>query len=184
VIGRAVAAVGAAAGLWALLVRGSLGLDVGVGRRLQPLGPLVLSIDAPRKTVFDVISAPYLDRTPKALGEKLQVLERGSDMVLAAHFTPVRWLVATTVETVRFERPSAIHFRLVRGPVPHVVEQFVLRERGDSTELEYRGELGTDFWALGSWWGMQVARRWDAAVHSSLASVKLEAERRDASAKR
>ncbi len=177
-IGRVAAAAGAAVGLWALLVRGSLGLDVGVGRRLQPLGPLVFSIDAPRETVFDVIASPYLGRTPKALGEKLQVLERGSDMVLAAHFTQVRGLVATTVETVRFERPSTVHFRLVRGPVPHVVEQFVLRERGDGTELEYRGELGTDFWALGAWWGKQVARRWDAAVHSSLAAVKVEAERR------
>jgi hypothetical protein len=63
------------------------------------------------------------------------------------------------------------------------VEQFVLHERGDATELQYRGELGTDFWSLGSWWGAQVARRWDAAVRSSLESVKLEAERRDASAK-
>ena len=166
-----------------LLVRGSLGLDLGVGRRLRPLGPIVVPIAAPRETVFDVVASPYLDRTPKALGEKLQVLERGSDMVLAAHFTPVRGLVATTVETVRFERPSAVHFRLVRGPVPHVVEQFVLRDRGDGTELEYRGELGTDFWALGGWWGTQVARRWDAAVASSLESVRLEAERRTASAR-
>ncbi len=177
-IGRAGIAAGAALGLWALLVRGSLGLDVGIGRRLRPLGPLLLSIDAPRETVFDVISAPYLGRTPKALGDKLHVLERGSDMVLAAHFTEVRGLVATTVETVRFERPSTVHFRLVRGPVPHVVEQFVLRERAEATELEYRGELGTDFWALGSWWGSKVARRWDAAVRSSLESVQLEAERR------
>ena len=177
-IGRVAAAAGAAVGLWTLLVRGSLGLDVGLGRRLQPLGPLVFPIDAPRETVFDVIASPYLGRTPKALGEKLRVLERGSDMVLAAHFTQVRGLVATTVETVRFERPSTVHFRLVRGPVPHVVEQFVLRDRGDGTDLEYRGELGTDFWMLGSWWGKQVARRWDAAVHSSLAAVKVEAERR------
>jgi hypothetical protein len=183
VIGRAAAALGAVAGLWALLVRGSLGLDVGVGRRLRPLGPLTVPIGAARETVFDVISAPYLGRTPKALGDKLHVLERGSDMVLAAHFTQVRGLVATTVETVRFERPSTVHFRLVRGPVPHVVEQFVLHDRGNATELEYRGELGTDFWALGSWWGERVARRWDAAVRSSLESVKLEAERRDGSAR-
>jgi hypothetical protein len=178
-IGRAAAAVAAVAGLWALLVRGSLGLDVGVGRRLRPLGPLTVSVDASRETVFEVISAPYLGRTPKALGDKLRVLERGSDMVLAAHFTEVRGLVATTVETVRFERPSTVHFRLVRGPVPHVVERFVLRDCGQGTELEYRGELGTDFWALGSWWGKKVARRWNAAVRSSLESVKLEAERRD-----
>ena len=177
-IGGAGIAVAAVLGFWTLLVRGSLGLDLGVGRRLRPLGPITVSIGAPRGTVFDVIAAPYLGRTPKALGEKLRVLERGSDMVLAEHFTQVRGLVATTVETVRFERPSTVHFRLVRGPVPHVVEQFVLHERLDGTELEYRGELGTDLWALGSWWGTKVAHRWDAAVRSSLESVKLEAERR------
>jgi len=106
------------------------------------------------------------------------VLERGQDMVLAAHFTEIRGLVATTVETVRFEPPSHVHFRLVRGPVPHVVEQFLLSETEEGTELEYRGELGTDLWALGGWWGAAVARQWEAAVESSLGAVKLEAERR------
>ncbi len=109
---------------------------------------------------------------------KLQVLERGADMVLAAHHTKLRGLVATTVETVRFEPPSVVHFRLVRGPVPHVVEQFLLRERDDGTELEYRGELGTDLWSLGACWGALVARRWELAVRASLDAVKVEAERR------
>ncbi len=176
-IGRAGIAAGAALGLWALLVRGSLGLDLGVGRRVRALGPITVSIEAPRETVFDLIASPYLERTPEALADKLHVLERGSDMVLAAHFTQVRWLVATTVETVRFEPPSTVHFRLVRGPVPHVVEQFVLSESATGTTLEYRGELGTDLWSLGRWWGKKVARRWEAAVGSSLESVKLEAER-------
>jgi hypothetical protein len=43
------------------------------------LGPLRMSIAAPRETVFDVIAAPYLGRTPRAMGAKLDVLERGSD---------------------------------------------------------------------------------------------------------
>jgi hypothetical protein len=38
-------------------------------------------------------------------------------MVLAAHFTPITFGVATTVETVRFERPERVDFRVVRGPV-------------------------------------------------------------------
>lgn len=101
-------------------------------------------------------------------------------MVLAAHFTATRGFVTTTVETVRFEPPSHVHFRLVRGPVPHVVEQFLLRESAEGTELEYRGELGTDLWALGRWWGTVVARRWEAVVRSSLEAVKLEGERRGA----
>jgi hypothetical protein len=101
-------------------------------------------------------------------------------MVLAAHFTQVGGLVATTLETVRFEAPHVVHFRLVRGPVPHVVERFVLSEDDGETTLLYTGEVGTDLWALGRWWGRQVGVRWEAAVRSSLATIKSEAERRAA----
>ena len=164
--------------MWALVVRGSLSPDLGLGRRYRPLGPLRLEIAAPRDVVFDVVSSPYLGRTPRALRTKLEVLERGEDLVLAAHYTPTYGLTATTVETVRFERPERVHFRLVRGPVPHVVEQFELRETEQGTELEYSGELGADLWALGALWGAAVARTWVETVESSLAAVKVEAERR------
>jgi hypothetical protein len=177
---RFVALGGIGLGLYGLLVRGSLTLDLGLGRKMQPLGPQTWRIAAPREVVFEVISSPYLGRTPRALESKLRVLERGEGMVLAAHFTPVRLLVATTLETVRFEPPERIHFRLVRGPVPHVVEQFHLRSTETGTELEYTGELGTDLWAPGRWWGRLVARRWEAAVRASLSAVKAEAERRAA----
>jgi hypothetical protein len=162
---------------WALVVRGSLAPDLGVGRRFRPLGPLLFQIAAPREVVFDVISSPYLGRTPRALKTKLEVLERGDNFVLAAHYTRSYGLTATTVETVRFERPERVHFRLVRGPVPHVVEQFELRENPDGTELEYRGELGTDLWTLGQLWGAAVARTWERTVESSLRGIKDEAER-------
>lgn len=145
---------------------------------MRPLGPLSWSIEAPPETVFDVIAAPYLKRTPRALAGKLEVWERGSDMVLAAHFTHVRGFVATTLETVRFERPTRIDFRLVRGPVPHVVESFVLRPLPSGTELTWSGELGTDFWVAGSAWGARVATVWERAVRASLAGVTEEAERR------
>ena len=128
--------------------------------------------------MFEVISAPYLGRTPRALEHKLEVLERGQDMVLAEHFTHASRFVTTTVETVRFERPSAVHFRLVRGLVPHVMESFLLSETETGTELESRGELGTDLWGLGQWWGEVVARRWEATARNSLDAVKTEAERR------
>lgn len=111
------------------------------------------------------------------MAEKLEVLERGENLVLAAHFTKVGTRVATTVEIVRFERPERIRFRLVRGPVPHVVEQFAFAETVDGTELTYTGELGTDLWALGRAWGNRVAEKWEAAVRSSLESVRVEAER-------
>jgi hypothetical protein len=175
----AVALVTAGAGGYVLLVRGDLTLDMGVGRRVRPLGPQRLHIAAPRETVFDVIAKPYLGRTPRAMQGKFTVLERASEMVLAAHHTPVGRLTATTLETVRFEAPSLVAFRLVRGPVPHVAEKFELAEASDGgTDFTYTGELGTDLWGMGAWWGDRVAASWERAVEHSLASIKDEAERR------
>jgi Polyketide cyclase / dehydrase and lipid transport len=186
-LGLAAAAASAAIGAvgYRLVVDGQLTVDTGVGRRVRPLGPLTVPISAPRETVFEVIAAPYLGPTPRALAGEIEVLERGSDMVLAAHRTPVRWgMVATTVETVRFEPPETVDFRLLRGPVPHVVERFTLEDDAGSTRLVYEGELGTDLWQVGRWWGDQVARTWVATVDESLARVRDEAERRAASTHR
>ncbi|HEX2299926.1 MAG TPA: SRPBCC family protein [Pseudonocardiaceae bacterium] len=178
----AVGAAGGAVAGYLGLVTGALALDVGVGRCIRPLGPRTVDIGAPREVVFEVIAQPYLGRSTRAMREKVAVLERGGDMVLAAHRTPVAGgrLTATTVETVKFTRPGRVDFRLVRGPVPAVIESFVLSEHGPGTRLSYTGELGTDLWVLGRWWGGVVAPRWEAAVVDSLSAVKQEAERRAA----
>ena len=130
--------------------------------------------------MFDVIAAPYLGRTPRAMSGKLQVLDRGTDMVLAEHYTSVHHgrLTAATLETVMFDRPHRIAFRLVRGPVPHITEEFTLTEQDGTTRLDYSGELGTDFSAAGQWWADRVAAAWEAAVRSSFAAIQAEAERR------
>lgn len=174
----------AGVGLGALLARiaeavieGELTVDLGIGRRVQPLGPLSWEIAARRELVFDVIESPYR-RTPQAMQDKLRVWERSGDMVLAEHLTKVRHRTVTTVETVRFERPGLIHFRLVRGPVPHLSEVFELDETEGGTRLTWRGELGTDLGRLGERWGARVARAWARAVERSIESVKTEAERR------
>jgi hypothetical protein len=172
--GGVLAAVAAYLGL----VTGAAPLDLGIGRRTRPLGPLRIHISASRETVFDAITAPYAERVPRALQEKVRVLTRGTDMVLAAHYTPIRGrLRATTVETVRFDRPGRVDFRLVRGPVPHVEESFFLHDADGGTALTYSGELGTDLWALGQRWGDLVAARWEAVVKASFDSIKAETER-------
>lgn len=166
--------------VYRLVARGQLTLDTGVGRRNRPLGPVHFEIAAPREAVFDVIATPYLDRTPRALQGELTVWESGSDMVLAAHFTQLKCGTTTTVETVRFERSGRIDFRVVRGPVPHVAESFLLEETENGTRLTWEGDLGTDFWAAGEWWGGRVARQWERAVQRSMKAVTAEAERRAA----
>lgn len=178
-----VGALAVVASHWAYrrLVAGELVIDLSIGRTIRPLGPIDARIEAPRELVFDVIAAPYLASPPSSLAEKIQVLERSEEMVLAAHRTPVRdRLVATTVETVRFERPGAVYFRLLRGPVPHVIERFELAEDGDATLFHYEGELGADLWAVGRWWGDLVAQRWDEAVRGSVAEITRIAEMRAA----
>ena len=65
------------------------------------------------------------------------------------------------METGRFTRPTTVDVRLPRGPVPHVGQRFTLDEGNGTTQLEYSGELGTDFWGPGRWWGDQVAQKWE-----------------------
>ena len=175
------AAIAGARGFYELVARGWLTLDLGIGRRIRPLGPITRTIAAPPELVFDVIAGPYLGRTPRAMQETLRVWERGDDMVLAEHRTTTGRLVTTTLETVRFERPNRIAFRLVRGPVPHVAETFELHAVPGGTSFAYSGELGTDLWGLGRWWGDRVAAAWEDAVARSLHSVQAEAERRHGS---
>jgi hypothetical protein len=171
-------AAGSAAGLYLGLVTAAVALDLGIGRRHRDLGPLTVDIAAPREAVFDILASPYLGRQTRAMADKIHILERGTDMVLAAHRTPLgNGLVATTVETVRFTRPQRIDFRLVRGPVPEVTERFLLTGDQHTTRLEYHGRLGTDLWTIGAWWGRLVARRWQQTVADTLAAVRAEAER-------
>src|SRR5215212_168147 len=127
-LGYAAVGAGVAAAGYVGLVTGACPLDLGLGRRVRPLGP-------------------------------------------------------QPVETVRFTRPERVDFRLVRGPVPHVVEAFVLSEQagGAGTRLAYRGEIGADLWRVGQGWCALVARRWEQTVAASLAAVKAEAERRTSS---
>ena len=170
---------GAAVGAYVGLVTGRLTVDLGVGRRVRPLGPLVVDISAPREAVFAAAAAPYAERAPRALREKVQVLERGEGMVLAAHHTPVgQRLTAVTVEAVTMEPPVRMGFRLLRGPVPHVVETFDFAPTPDGTRLTYRGELGTDLGPAGQLWRNLVARSWEAAVRASFELIRAEAERR------
>lgn len=168
--------VAGVATLVALMSLGRLTLDLRWGRSLHPLGPITLRVAAPRDLVFEQLATAYLGRTPREVREHLEVLERGDDMVLALHRTPVHFYTAETLETVRFERPERVVFRHVRGPVPHAEEEFVLTEvagEGDGelgeTELLYRGEIGLDLWAIGwlaaRWWVRPV---WERRVRESM----------------
>lgn len=145
---------GLAAGYFGM-VSGAVTVDVGVGPRCRPLGPIEVAIAAPaRAGVRCAVRVVSRAANPGSRGED-QRADGVTDMVLAAHHTPLRrGLVATTVETLAFSRPDLIEFRLTRRPVPHVVEQFLLTDDGDATRLRYVGDFGTDGWAPGARWAI------------------------------
>lgn len=175
----AAAGLAGAVGTYIGVVTGRLTVDLGIGRRTRPLGPIIVHITAPRDVVYAVATAPYAERRPSAMQEKVDILQRTGQMILAAHRTPVGTrLTAVTVETVTFEPPQRIGFRLVRGPVPYVTETFELEPIPTGTRLTYTGELGTDLGRVGALWGDVVARSWVHAVEDSLGTIKDEAERR------
>ena len=120
VLALATAGTGAGAGLYLGEVTGTLTVDLGLGRRIRPLRPIEIVILAPRQVVYDAAAAPYAARPTRAMREKVTVLERADGMVLAEHRTPIGGgLTTTTTETVAFDPPGRIGFRLLRGPVPH-----------------------------------------------------------------
>lgn len=173
-IAAALIGIGAVATGWLGLATGALAIDTGIGRRTRLIGPQVIVIDAPRTLVFDLLAQPY---RPGTALKGTRVLERGGDMVLAAHTTPLKaGLKATTVETVRLTPPERLDFRTVRGPVPVVVESFQLSDHDDGTRLLYTGCIGTDLWWPGQWWGRAVAKRWKAVVAAHLEQIRDQAE--------
>jgi hypothetical protein len=175
----AVIALFAAFGIYLGSITGSLVIDLNCGRRVRTLGPLRRDIVAPADTVYGLLSQPYLGRLTHAMANKVHVIDRGHDMVLAAHRTGIRGhLVATTIETVKFTDERHIEFRLVRGPVPQVTETFAVTPTADGCTLSYDGELGTDLGSLGAWWGRIVARHWEATVAATMDAVQAEAQRR------
>jgi hypothetical protein len=137
-LASAASVAGACAATYVAVATGRATVDLGVGRRSASLGPLTVDVRAPRELVFEVISAPYLGRAGPA-GGHIEVVSRGSDLVVAAHRTPLAGrIVATTVEAVGFDRPREVTFRLLRGPVPSMQERFLLEETEEGTRVHTR----------------------------------------------
>ena len=172
----ALVVAGGARRAYRLLASGAATVDVGIGRRTQRLGPLSWRIGASREAVFDgPLSGADTACAPGQTGGMGAGLGHGARGAL--HLREM-WshddrgngsLLASRAD------------RLPRcpRPVPHVIESFVLDAVDEGTSLTWDGELGTDFWVLGAWWGSRVARSWEKAVRSSLDAVVAEAERRN-----
>jgi hypothetical protein len=170
-------ALASMAGMFLLLAMGRLHFDLGWGRSVHELGPIVIRIAAPRELVFEIVSAPYVGRTPAGSG--IDVIAKSDALVVAAHHTKVHFYTARTVEVVELEPPTRVGFRHLTGPVPHAMEEFTLSDADGGSELRYGGELGIDFFVLGRiaarYW---VRPQWERTVTDHLEDLKARAEAR------
>jgi hypothetical protein len=164
--------------LFLALAMGRMHLDLDFGRSLHQLGPITTTIRAPRELVFDMLSAPYLGRSPAAAAG-IEVLARSEQLVVARHHTRVHFYTAQTTEAVDFTPPSRIGFRHLTGPVPYALEEFVLEQTDAGTELRYSGELGIDFFIFGRIAGRHWVRpQWERVVAAHIEDLRARAETR------
>ena len=172
--------VTSSAALFLGLAMGRLHLDLGLGRSFHQLGPITVTIRAPRELVFEIIAAPYLGRS-SAAAAGIEVLARSEELVVARHHTRVHFYTAQTTEAIDFAPPTRVGFRHLCGPVPHALEEFVLEEIDGRTQLRYSGELGIDFFVLGRVAGRYWVRpQWERVVAAHIEDVKERAEARAA----
>jgi hypothetical protein len=162
------------AGLFLALAMGRAHVDLGVGRSIHQLGPIITTIGAPREVVFETIAAPYLRRN---LVPGIEVLARSGRLVVARHETRVHFYTAQTTEAIEFTPPRWVGFRHLSGPVPYALEEFALEETDAGTELRYSGELGIDFFILGRIAGRYWVRpQWEDVVSAHIEDVRQRAE--------
>jgi hypothetical protein len=110
---------------------------------LKSLSAIAVTVTSPgaaaaRTAASD--SQPYLGRQTRAAAEKVEMGSAARTWCSGRIITPIlNGLVAHTVDTVRFTRPT-------QGPVPHVVDEFTLTESDSDTWWGVPGEPGTDLW--------------------------------------
>ena len=128
-------------------------------------------IDAPPELCFEVVAAA---------GRRL---EKRSDTEWLVEFTTAAGgRDIKTVELLTLERPSAIHYRWVEGPLSEVTETIrFVRVDGDKTRLTYSGTFRVGWGSLGWLIGrLRVKPLYDRAVKEHLAQAKEIAEKRAA----
>jgi hypothetical protein len=126
-------------------------------------------VNAPRELCFEVVAAAG------------RPLEKRSEKEWVVEFTtPVRGRELRTVELLHLERPIAIHYRWLKGPLPEVREtiQFIALD-DNKTRLTYSGSFsvgkGLLGWVIGR---LRVKPLFDHLVLEHLRQAKDVAERR------
>jgi len=126
-------------------------------------------IDAHPELCFEVVAAA---------GRRLE--KRSETEWLVEFTTEAGGREIRTVELLTLERPRAIHYRWIEGPLPEVAETIRFTEvDGDKTKLTYSGTFSVGKGALGWLFGLfRVKPLFDRLVKEHLHQAKEVAEER------
>lgn len=142
----------------------------------EPLPTLAVEIDARPELVYQLVAA--VGQGPDASHGR--VLERPApDRAIVEFTTRVVGRTVRTIEEVGFHPPGLITYRLLKGPLPAVDEEFRIQSLGEKTALRYGGT----FVPHRPWWRaafdrLIVPRLYRRAVWASMCQIKSAAEKR------
>ena len=139
----------------------------------RPLKPLALDIGAHPGLVHQVASAVGQEGDHSS-----RLLERPApDRMIVEYTTVVLGRPVVTLEEVTVA-PGSIHYRLLKGPLPAVEEDFEIDERPGGCTLRYRGWFEPNTGLRGVVDRFMVPRLYERALRASMAQVKAIAEER------
>ncbi len=147
-----------------------------------PLPELRLEIAAHPGLVYQIIAAAGRGQLPGHASHGARILEQPApDRALVEFTTRVLLRQVVTVEEVRFEPSERIHYRLVKGPLPAVEEEFRLDAHEAGAVLHYSGWFEPNAPLLRTWLDrVIVPRLYRRAVWHSMREIKAAAEARQA----
>jgi len=142
----------------------------------RPLPRLSVSIHARRELVFQLIAA--VGQGPDAAHAR--VLERpAADRLIVEFTTRVLGRTVKTLEEVGLHPPDRISYRLLRGPLPDVEEEFRLEPHEPGVVLSYSGTYQPNRgWLRALFDQMVVPPLYRRAVRQSMEQIKRAAEER------
>ncbi len=140
------------------------------------LPALDLDIDARPDLVYQLVAA--VGQGPDAAHAR--VIERPSpDCAIVEFRTKIMGREVRTLEEVRFIPPDRITYRLLRGPLPAVNEEFMIKPSDAGTRLQYSGSyVAHSPWPRTLFDRLVVPRLYRKAVWASMLGIKRAAEAR------
>jgi hypothetical protein len=128
-----------------------------------------IRIDAPRELCFEVVAAA---------GRRIE--KRTESEWVVEFETEAAGRKVRTVELLNLDRPRAIHYRWLEGPIPEVNESILFTQVGDNqTHLTYVGRFslgkGPIGWLIAR---LRVKRLFERLVYEHFEDAKRIAEKR------